>query len=201
MKVIEINHEKGRRWTEEWLSAGHFVSEAVLAKVSFTHGQFRTCITDEAATKPLPDFATGWVASRKEVDAWLARVLDVLTPAGARCIIVEDDLSRPTDPAFKRSDIPSALMGDRVLCWHDLHPASGATAVNHTRYIGSGYPRNAFVVSSSARELGLADRQQVPQGFLSRVTESLMAVIVAIFDDESYLVWTPGDSNNGKSIA
>lgn len=55
--------------------------------------------------------------------------------------------------------------------------------------VGSGYPRNAFVVTRSADELGLADRQQAPDDFPNRVAESLSAVIVSVFDDESYLVW------------
>jgi hypothetical protein len=82
-------------------------------------------------------------------------------------------------------------MHDRVLCWCDLDSTNGAVAVAETMHIATGYPRNVFVVSRSAADLGLADREYVPGGFLRQVTTSLMAVIVSIFDDESYLVWTP----------
>jgi hypothetical protein len=191
MKVIELSAREARSWTERWLGAGHFVSEAVLAKAPFDQGRFRTCIGDDTPLKKLANFEHGWVIKGGEAGAWLSQVLDELALHGASCVIVEDDLSRPTDPAIIASEIPCALIEDRILCWSDLSPGNGATAVKRTGYIGSGYPRNAFVVSRSAAELGLADRQQVPETFLRQVTDSLMAVIVAIFDAESYLVWTP----------
>jgi len=38
-------------------------------------------------------------------------------------------------------------------------------------------------------EFGLVDRQQMSKDFPSQIADSLLAVIVSIFDDESYLVW------------
>lgn len=176
---------------EEWLGAGHFVSEAVLASAQFDRGTFRTCVGDDIDVEEPVDFETGWMIKTREADFWLAQVLDELSQEGARCAIGEDDLSGPTDPGFIKSPIPSAFINDRVLCWSNLTPGNGATAVRPTMRIGSGYPSNAFVVSRTSTDLGLADRQQVAKGFLSQVQDSLMAVTVAIFDAESYLVWTP----------
>ncbi len=52
-----------------------------------------------------------------------------------------------------------------------------------------GYPLNAFITIKSAAELELVDRQQVPNNFLGEVAKSLMAVIVAAFDAETFMVW------------
>jgi hypothetical protein len=199
MKILDINFAKGRAWIEEWLGAGHFVSAAVLGSSPFNRGRFQTCIFDEASAEPLRDFRWGWMANGDEVDAWLAEVFDQLALDGAKCVVAEDDMTSANDPGFMNDDIPQARIHDRVLCWCDLDSANGAEAVAETMHIATGYPRNVFVVSRSAAELGLAQRQYVPNGFLRDVTKSLMAVIVSIFDDESYLVWTP-DPANGTGV-
>lgn len=193
MTVIEVNREKARSWTEQWLNAGHAVSAAVLSIAPFHSGIFRTFIGDEVAKEGLPNFESGWAVNVGEARRWLAETLDEQALRGAKCLIVEDDLSRPTDPALLRSDIPSAFIGDRVVSWCDVNPQNGAAAVDRVMYVGSGYPRNAFVVNKSAAELGLIDRQQVSAEFAQQVAASLLAVIVSIFDAESYLVWTPSE--------
>lgn len=193
MKVIEIEPEAGRRWLEQWLGAGHFVSEAVLSSASFDHGQFRTCISDEAAAKLLPDFETGWVTSGNEVDVWLAEVLDGLTDRGGKCVVVEDDLSNPTDSGLANDPTPTAFIHKRVFSWDDLKLGNGAELAKEVMRVGSGYPRNAFVTTRSAAELGFTRLKQASEKFPQQVAESLLAVIVSIFDDESYLIWTPPD--------
>lgn len=201
MKILEINAAKGRAWTEDWLEAGHFVSAAVLGRSPLNTGTFRTCISDEAASEPLPDFRTGWMANGRQVDAWLAQVFDELALDGARCVVAADDMTGANDPGFMNDDIPQARIHDRVLCWCDLDSTNGAEAVAETMHIATGYPRNVFVVSRSAAELGLAQRQYVPDGFLRQMTSSLRALIVSIFDDESYLVWTPEPAGAGPNAS
>lgn len=189
MKVVEANQDEARSWTERWLGAGHALSAAVLVNAPFGGGRFRTCVSDDVTPERLRKFEEGNMARTKEADEWLAQTLDELTMTGASCLVVEDDLSRPTDPALIRSEIPSAFIGDRVVSWSDLSSGNGEAAMKAVMGVGSGYPRNAFVVSQSAADMGLDDRQQVSGDFPSKVAESLLAVIVSIFDDESYLVW------------
>ena len=141
--------------------------------------------------KTLDHFREGGIVDVREAEKWLAQELDALASKGAMCLIVEDDLSRATDPGPINDGIPSAFIDDRVVSWHELSPGKGASAFKEVMYVGSGYPRNAFVTSRSASELGLANATQVPNDFPRRVAESLIAVIISIFDDESYLVWTP----------
>jgi hypothetical protein len=175
---------------EQELGAGHFVSKAVLATASFDHGQFRTCITDKGAAGPLPDFETLGVASRSDVNAWLAEVLDGLALRGAKCVVAEDDQSKPTDPRLAGETIPTAFIGDRVFSWGDLKPGNGAFA-RRAMGVGSGFPQNAFVTTHSAAELGLIHAREAPETFPRQVAESLLAVTVAVFNVESTLVWTP----------
>lgn len=193
MSTIEVNSDQARSWAERWLKAGHLVSTAVLAVASFETGHFRTCISRADCAESLPNFEEGGVASAKEVDAWLAHTLEELARKGAACVIVEHDLARRTDPFLVRSQDRWAFVDDRVLAWSDLEPNSGTAAVEEVRGVGSGYPSNMFVSTHSARDLGLADRQQVPDEFPLQVANSLLAVIVSIFDDESYLVWEKAD--------
>lgn len=195
MKVIDVKREEGRIWTERWLAVGHFVSKAVLDTVSFEDGQFRTCITDEAATKPLPHFETGWVARRSEVYSWLGKVLDELALRGARCLIVEDDLSIPSDPGLANESISTAFIGDHVFSWSDINPGDGIMAIKRVMGVGSGYPRNAFVTTHSAAELGFVHGKPAPEEFPPKVAESLLAVMVAMFDAETFLVWTPEEQD------
>jgi hypothetical protein len=166
------------------------VSAAVLATVSFEQGYFRTFIEQNGNQKQLPRFSEGGVISTHQADEWLAQILDELNQRGARCLIVEDDLASSTDPYIVRSEDAWAFIGTRVLAWSDLEPNGASAALEEIQGVGSGYPRNMFVSARSAAELGLADRQQVPEDFPARVERSLLAVILAIFDAESYLVWT-----------
>lgn len=193
MGVVEPNKDKAREWMDQWLGAGHEVSAAARACEPFTHGRFRTYVSNDATPERIAKFEEGDMAGRQETDEWLAGTLDELTGNSASCVIVEEDLARPNDPSIVRGEIPAAFIGDRVVSWSDLTPRRGAEVVTAIRRVASGYPRNAFVVSRSAGDLGLADRQHVPEDFPSRAAKSLLAVIVSIFDDESYLVWDRGE--------
>jgi hypothetical protein len=188
-KVIEVEHEVGRCWMEKELGAGHFVSKAVLAAVSLDHGQFRTCVNDKGAAGPLPDFETLGVASRSDVNAWLAEVLEELALCGAKCVVAEDNESNPTEPRLVGETIPTGFIGDRVFSWSDLAPGTGAFA-RKAMGVGS-HPRNSFVTTRSAAELGFIHARQAPEEFPQRVAESLLAVTVEAFDVESNLVWIP----------
>jgi hypothetical protein len=58
--------------------------------------------------------------------------------------------------------------------------------------MGSGdYPTNAFVTSASAGELGLVDGADLDSRMADRVVGSLLAVVVAAYDAETYIIWEP----------
>lgn len=192
MQIIDVSRDQARSWAERWLRAGHIVSDAVLATDPFGSGRFRTCVSDGITPEQIAKFEASSMARTKEADAWLARTFEELNRKGAECVVVEHDVASRTDPFIVRGDDPWAFIGDRVLAWSDLEPGGGVAAVEEIRGVGSGYPRNMFVSDHSADHLGLADQQQVPDQFPVQVAQSLLAVVVSIFDAESYLVWDRG---------
>lgn len=61
----------------------------------------------------------------------------------------------------------------------------------------SGYPMNAFVTSASAEDLGLVDGADLDSGVAGGVVGSLLAVIVAGYDAETY---TFGNRHNRRGF-
>lgn len=57
----------------------------------------------------------------------------------------------------------------------------------------SGYPLNAFVITKSSSDLGLVDGGDAPERLSQEVAASLLAIVVAAFDAESFLIWTTDD--------
>ena len=93
-----------------------------------------------------------------------------------------------SDPVVARDTDPMAFAGKRVLHWCDLR--DGGQAGARTIIKGAhGHPLNAFVTNRSPAELGLLDRRPVPEELARLVAESLLAVVVAVYDGESFLIW------------
>jgi hypothetical protein len=182
--------QAARRWIEQSLAGGHEVSAAVLASACFDGGTFRAVVRSGVAASEIENYEEGGMLSVGEAGDALARILDELAEMGATCAVVEDDMSERTDPAVARRSFPLAFIGDRIVSWSDLESGSGVAAAEAIRRGASGYPRNAFVVLRSGADLGLVDRCTLPKDFAGQVAGALLAVIVAAFDDESYLIWT-----------
>jgi hypothetical protein len=77
-----------------------------------------------------------------------------------------------------------------VIHWADLAGDMEDAIVAVNRGSG-GYPTNAFVTSASADELGLMDGADLDHDVGGVVVGSLVAVIVAAYDDETYIIWEP----------
>jgi hypothetical protein len=184
------------QWVRESLGNGGAVSAAVLAACRFDAGRVRAIVWDGTPQEHLSQFRRGGVlraASRPVADLLLAQLLDTLARRGGSCVVIEDDVMRRHDPALSLPGVPpSAFIGERIVHWADLQPVNEAIA---TIYAGaSGYPRNAFVVARPCADLGLADRQELDETFADSVAKSLLAVLVAAYDAESFLVWESGGS-------
>lgn len=80
--------------------------------------------------------------------------------------------------------------GDRVVHWCDLDLGTGVVATEIISRGAFGYPLNAFVSTESAANLGLVASQSIPENSMDTPSGSLLAVIVAAFDAESYLIWS-----------
>ncbi len=121
----------------------------------------------------------------------LVTVLEGLVKRGAACVVVEDEAN------WKRYPKPSldgllltGFVGEQVIHWAALAKGMDDAVVVVHRGSG-GYPTNAFVTSASAEELGLVDGADLGSGVAGRVVGSLMAVIVAAYDNETYIIWEP----------
>jgi hypothetical protein len=78
----------------------------------------------------------------------------------------------------------------KVVHWASLADGAGAAITTLDR--GShGYPTNAFVTEASPKDLGLADGADLDSDFGGSVVASLVAVIVAAYDADSFPIWEP----------
>lgn len=121
----------------------------------------------------------------------LARVLTTLAERGAACVLVEDEASRKRDPKPSLDGLlKTAFVGEQVIHWADLE-GSAEDAVVAIHRGSHGYPTNAFVTSASAEDLGLVDGADLDSRVGKAVVASLMAVVVAAYDAETYIIWEP----------
>ncbi len=192
IKAVSIDKDLGLRWLTSSLTQGFDLSVAAKGVVESRHGKFHSFISSEHETYRT-NFAEGGMARTGGSMEALAQYLDGLVSRHAKCVIVENDLWRRTDPLVDAgTKSPYAFVDDRVIHWCDLKNQNGTQCVDVINRGASGYPLNAFVSGKSSSALGLMDRQQVPQNLANEVAESLLAVIVAAFDAETFMVWTPG---------
>lgn len=118
-----------------------------------------------------------------EADAVAARFLAQLREVGGRTLIVENDLARRGD-ALRRDE--SCFVEDRVLAWVEL-TADVSVAASLLRRGSSGYPLNAFVSRLPALDLGLARGHQLSAEEIDVIVDSILAIVVSVFDAEAYV--------------
>lgn len=172
---------------ESSLQEGFDLSWAVLAAQILDNGHFLLLASDEFKRNSL-DLASGGVTRTNLAEEALGRFLDEIYCRGPMCVVVEDDLRVTSDPIVGRKAEPLAPIGNHVLHWCELrHGGKACARVISTG--SSGYPLNAFVSSSTAAKLSLVDRQQTVEDLPRRIVENLVAVVVAAFDAESFLIW------------
>jgi len=187
-RIVEAPHEEARLWTQDSLEQGSDLSAAVLAGAFLDRGLFLTIVSDPFARTAFA-YETGGVIGQRRARDLLARVLNELgSRSSARAVLVEDSIHRKSDPSASMKGEPSAFMGDRVLHWSDLSEGS-TKAMEVIAWGATGYPTNAFIVDRSSRDFGLNDRQDVPENLAQEVASSLLAIVVAAFDAESFLLW------------
>jgi hypothetical protein len=192
-RVVEPPRDAALAWMRESLRDGHAVSSATLAAAPFDQGRFRAVVSGDTPEERVSEFRFGGVADAgrgADADAALAQLLAGLARRGGSCVVIESDVWDRLSPALARVRAPSAFIGDRVVHWADLEPAD--EAIRTTYASASGYPRNAFIVRKSCAELGLVDGKSLDASFAGEVTTSLLAVLVAAYDAESFLVWEAG---------
>jgi hypothetical protein len=189
----EIDHAVALEWLRYSLGQGEIVSPATVKFIEEHEGHAYTLASEAVDPARLAKPRDGGVivpgtGSPREA---LTRELETLAERGAACVVVEDELRLKRDPKPSLDGLlPTAFVGEHVLHWADL--ADGTDAAILTVDRGShGYPLNAFVTSVSAQELGLVDGVDLDSDIAGAVVGSLVAVIVAAYDDETYIIWEP----------
>jgi hypothetical protein len=180
-------------WLRYSLGQGEVISPAALRFIEERKGRAYTLAptaSDPArlATPRWGGLIAPGVGSLEEA---VARVLATLAERGAACVIVEDELRLKRDPKPSLDGLLlTGFVDEKVIHWAPL--VDGTEAALLTLHRGShGYPTNAFVTSASVEELGLVDGADLEADIGDLVVESLVAVTVSAYDDETYLIWEP----------
>lgn len=190
---IEIDKTIALDWLRHSLGQGEVISPAGLKFINEHAGHAYALVPETVDPARLANPNNGAVitpgtGSPREA---LALVFTTLTERGGTCVVVEDELrlKRHSKPGLD-GRLLTGFVGEKVIHWANL--ASGTDGAVVTVNRGSGdYPTNAFVTSASAEELGLMDGADLDSSIAGRVVGSLLAVIVAAYDAETYIIWEP----------
>src|ERR1700684_3003490 len=187
----EVDQKGALDWLRYSLGQGEVISPAALEVIEEQRSHAYTLAPATVDPARLAKPREGGVVTTGGAQAALATVLEGLAERGAACVVVEDCLSLRRDPKPSLDGLLlTAFVGERVIHWAGLE--GGTDAVILTLHRGSGkYPLNAFVTSVSAEELGLVDGAGLDSGIAGRVVGSLMAVVVAAYDAETFIIWEP----------
>ncbi len=192
-RPTEIDQSVALDWLRYSLGQGEVISPATLKFIEEHEGHAYTIAPETVDSARLVTPRWGGVispgmGSSREA---LAKVLDTLAQRGASCVMVEDELRLKRDPKSNVDGLLlTAFVGEKVIHWAPL--VNGTEDAILTLHRGShGYPTNAFVTSAPAEELGLVDGADLDHDIASPVIGSLIAVIVAAYDNETYIIWEP----------
>jgi hypothetical protein len=192
-RPTEIDQAVALDWLRYSLGQGEIVSAAALRLIEEHNGRAYTLASEGVDSARLAKPREGAVITSGTGSAReaLARVLETLAERGAACVVVEDELSLKRDPRPSLDGLLlTGFIGEKVIHWAPLVDGTGAAIV--TLHRGSnGYPTNAFVTSRSAEELGLVDGANLDSDIAGRVVGSVVAVIVAAYDAETFIIWEP----------
>ena len=189
----EIDKAIALDWLRYSLSQGEvdLASPAALKFMEGHDGHAYTLAPKNVDPARLATPDSGGVTGTRAARESLAEVLEGLAERGAACVVVEDELSLKRHPKPSLDGLlKTGFVGEKVIHWANL--AGGTDDAIVTVHRGSGdYPTNAFVTSAAAEELGLVDGADLDPDIGQAVVASLMAVIVAAYDAETYIIWEP----------
>lgn len=188
----EIDTTIALDWLRHSLGQGEVISPAAQKFVEEHEGHAYALApeTVDSALLATPD--SGGITGTRAARESLAKALEGLAERGAACVVVEDELrlKRDSKPGLDGL-LLTGFVGEKVIHWANL--AGGTDDATVAVHRGSGgYPTNAFVTSASAEELGLVDGADLGSDIAGPVVGSLLAVIVAAYDAETYIIWEPG---------
>jgi hypothetical protein len=191
-RPTEIDQTIALDWLHYSLGQGEVISPAALKLIQEHEGHAYVLVPKTVDPSQLSDLrygmsGTGPGAAQKA----LVPVLETLAGRGAACVVVEDEIRLKRHPKPSVDGLlRTVFVGELVLHWAGL--AKGMEDAILVLHRGSGgYPTNAFVTSVSEQQLGLVDGADLDDDIAGPVVGALMAVIVAAYDDETFLIWEP----------
>lgn len=189
----EIDKTIARDWLRYSLGLGEVevISPAALKFIEEREGYAYALAPEGVDPALLATPRSGGITGTRAAREALARVLDSFVARGAACVVVEDELSLKRHPKPSLDGLlKTAFIGEQVIHWAGLEDGTEDAIIAVHR--GSGdYPTNAFVTPVSAEELGLVDGADLNHDIADPVIGSLMAMIVAAYDAETYIIWEP----------
>ena len=184
---IQIPNDSAREWVMESLAQGAQISARVASLVATTPGRAVLLATDDPEPGERRSFQTGHLISHSQRDRLTAKFLAGLASTGPMTLVVED-LQRRGDRHVQEQ---AAFAEDRVLHWAVVADGDQSEAVKRLRAGASGYPLNAFLCERPPPAFGLDAGAELDADALDELGEAVKLVIVAAYDAETYLCWTP----------
>jgi hypothetical protein len=182
-QVVRIEAgERGLSWLRYSLESGLKISHAVL-HADLHEGTCWVFVPDKSATPALDNPKWGGVTTKAATNAALDKLIAQLR---ADLILVEEELHSPGDRGLQDRSDYFVVPPDEIVSWAEL--AHWKRIGEFFRFRTAGYPTNVFLVAGKGERL-LERISESPEGIPDWVVQSLVAVIVSIFDDESWLVW------------
>jgi hypothetical protein len=175
-------------WFQYSLGSGHEISARAIKHLNSDPGEIHVVAppdADIANQEPRESIGLG----QDTADAALLPF--VLALPRAWTVLVEDELAGRTDRALERELAEDgrwahvSFIGDHPVWWR----AVDGRAVELMRLGSAGYPRNAFLLSKTTEALGLRDGETLDDHCVASIAASVQAVVVGVYDDESYVVW------------
>jgi hypothetical protein len=178
-------------WLRHSLGQGKAISLATLKFIEERAGRSYTLAPETVDPARLATPRWGGVVGTRSAREGLAAVLEGFADRGPACVVVEDELSLKRDPKPSLDGLlRTAFVGEQVIHWAALTKDTQDAIVVLHRGSG-GYPTNSFVTAASAEDLGLVDDADLDPDIAGPIVDSLMAVIVAAYDNETYIIWEP----------
>lgn len=178
MSGFEIDAQWARSWVEDSLLQGSVLAGGLVGSLDGASYWLLGTGSVDGNVFTDPDFERSGGFAGGEVERDLSAAVDSLAALGALGLLVEDDSARRGDPVRRG---PVAYVGDRVVRWCAIDDTEQVSALLRS----AAYPLNAMVVSSDPVDLGCTQGHDLD---VSSVPGALIALIVAAFDAEAYLV-------------
>jgi hypothetical protein len=192
LQPTEVDQAAALDWLRYSLGQGEIISPTALQFIEGHEGHAYALAPETVDPAHLSDFEYGAIGTGpSHARKALASVLATLAERGAACVLVEDELRSRHHPKSSLDGLLlTAFVGEKMIHWASLR--DGTEAAILTLHRGShGYPMNAFVTSASPGEFGLIDGADLDGGIAETVMGSLVAVVVAAYDADSFLLWEP----------